>query len=171
MGLINPTFPTPHDLTTAGTWGETEIAAFQQMVDAINAHDQAIEDLVVSGALSVTDNGDGSVSIDPNPGAYLTENSQVGTAYTLVLDDAQSIIENAGSNVLTVTIPTNANVPYPLGSVVEFFLYGTGSITLQGDVGVTLRSPAGPRLVTQYASAAIRLRSADEWVVSGFTVF
>lgn len=169
MVEIAPVFPTPHDLTTNGTWGETEITAFTQMVDKINEHDNAIQNFVSSGALSVVDNGDGSVSINPNPGAYLSINSQVGTAYTLALTDAQRIIENTSSNTLTVTVPLNATVPYPLGTVVEFHLYGTGSIVIAGASGVVVRSPAGLKLTTRYASAALRLRSADEWILSGYT--
>lgn len=170
MADINPTFPTPHDLATLGTWGEMEIAAFSTMVEQINANTTAIENFVSSGALSVVDNGDGSVSINPNPGAYLVNNSMVGTAYTLALGDGQAIIENTSSNTLTVTVPPNSVVPYPLGTVIEFHLYGTGTIVLAGGAGVILRSPAGLRLTTQYASAAIRKRSTDEWVVSGMTI-
>jgi hypothetical protein len=96
-------------------------------------------------------------------------NSQTGTAYTLAASDADKVIEQNSASTLTVTVPANATVGFPVGTVIEFNLYGTGSLTIAPASGVTLRSPAGLRLTTRYASAAIRKRATDEWIVAGAT--
>jgi hypothetical protein len=96
-------------------------------------------------------------------------NTQTGTAYTLAASDADKVIEQNSASTLTVTVPANATVGFPVGTVIEFNLYGTGSLTIAPAAGVTLRSPAGLRLTTRYASAAIRKRATDEWIVTGAT--
>lgn len=98
-----------------------------------------------------------------------TTNSQTGSAYTVTLADAGNIVEQNSASPLTVTIPLNSSVAFPIGTTIEFNLYGTGSLTLAGAAGVALRSPNGLRLVNRYASAAIRKRATDEWIVSGYT--
>lgn len=98
-----------------------------------------------------------------------TTNSQTGLAYTLALTDAGNIVEQNSASTLTVTVPLNSVVAFPIGTTIEFNLYGTGALTLAGAAGVALRSPNGLRLVTKFASAAIRKRATDEWIVSGYT--
>lgn len=102
--------------------------------------------------------------------AVSSTNGQAGSAYTLALTDSGNIVENTGTGILTITVPTDASVAFPVGSVVELSNHSTGSITLVGASGVTLNSPSGLRMLSQYASAAIRKRSATEWIVSGLTV-
>lgn len=121
-----------------------------------------------NGTSSVT-SGSATSSTGGTGSAPPTTRSLTGTTYTLVLTDANNIVENSGSSTLTITVPTAASVAYPVGTVVEFFNYSTGSITIVPASGVTLRSPNGLRMIAQYASAAMRKRATDEWVVAGYT--
>jgi hypothetical protein len=126
---------------------------------------------------TVSDNGNGTTSVvsgDATSGGgsgftIPTTRSLSGTAYTLVLADGFNIVENTGTSTLTITIPTNATAAFAVNTDIEFLNYSSGSIILAPASGVVLRSPNGMRLIAQYASAAIRKRGTNEWVVAGYT--
>jgi hypothetical protein len=89
--------------------------------------------------------------------------------YTLAKTDVGSAVEMNVGSANTLTVPTNASVGIAVGSVVNVFQAGTGATTITPASGVTLRAPLGTTLNSQYASAILRQRSTDEWVVSGNT--
>lgn len=101
--------------------------------------------------------------------ATITANTQTGTTYTLVLADGGKTVEmnNAASN--TLTIPTNATVAFPVGTIIEVFQLGAGQTTVAAVGGVTLRAPDGAKVAKQYGSASLRKRATDEWVLAGNT--
>ena len=89
-------------------------------------------------------------------------------SYTLGLADAGTVVEmNVGSGN-NLTIPADATVSFPVGTVVEIFQYGAGQTTVVAAGGVTLRSPSSKaKLTGQYSSAALRKRAANEWTLEG----
>jgi len=95
-------------------------------------------------------------------------NAQTGTTYTLVLGDAHGIVtmDNAGAN--TLTIPTNASVAFPTGTVIEVWQLGAGSTTIEADTGVTLNgvSAGGVALGAAYAPATLRKIGTDAWLIA-----
>jgi hypothetical protein len=98
--------------------------------------------------------------------ALETPTASVKTAsYTLVLADIGKVIEFNSASATTLTVPLNASVAFPIGTLIEVFQVGTGSVTIGGSA--TLRSPAGLILRAQYSTVALRKRGTDEWVVSG----
>lgn len=120
---------------------------------------------------SAVSNGDGTITLGVVGTGSVTTNVVTASTYTLSLGDAGNVVEQNSSGLLTITVPTDAAVPIPIGYAVEVTLYGTGSVTFVAAGGVSLLSPGGAlRLTTRYASAALRKRSATEWVVSGYTV-
>lgn len=99
--------------------------------------------------------------------AILTANTQTGS-YTLVLGDAGKVIEMNVAGANTLTVPPDASVAFPVGSVIEVFQLGAGQTTITAGSGVTFRSDGGKTKTTaQYASVSIRKRAADEWVLAG----
>lgn len=100
--------------------------------------------------------------------ALVSVNAQIGTAYSLALGDAARTVEMNNAAASTVTVPANATVPFPVGTVVDVWQYGAGQVTLAGATGVTLRSRGGAlRTSAQYGRARLVKRAADEWVVTG----
>ena len=68
---------------------------------------------------------------------------------------------------ITLTIPTNASVAFPIGTRIDLLQYGAGQVTV-GGAGVTIRSfGARLKLAGQYSGATLWKRSADEWVLIG----
>ncbi len=94
-------------------------------------------------------------------------NSQTGTTYTLVLGDAGKIVEINNASAITLTIPTNASVAYPVGTQITLLQTGAGQITVTGPSGGTLNATPGTKLRAQWSSATLLKRATDTWVLIG----
>jgi hypothetical protein len=94
-------------------------------------------------------------------------NAQSGTTYTLVLADAGKIVEVGNASAITVTIPTNASVAYPVGTQITLLQTGAGQITVSGPSGGTLNATPGTKLRAQWSSATLLKRATDTWVLIG----
>jgi hypothetical protein len=77
------------------------------------------------------------------------------------------MIEIASASGVTVTIPTNASVAYPVGTSFDILQTSTGQITIAGESGVTVNATPGLKLRTQWSSATLFKRATDTWVVYG----
>lgn len=93
----------------------------------------------------------------------------VTSTYTLALPDAGSCVEvSHASNQIAVVIPTNASVPFPVGTVIEVARMGTGPVVIFPASGVTWHSPDDDLyLARQYSTVSLRKRSADDWHIVG----
>ncbi|HWU22605.1 MAG TPA: hypothetical protein VN088_13815 [Nocardioides sp.] len=100
--------------------------------------------------------------------AILTATSQT-SSYTLALTDAGQLLEMnvASPATVTVTVPANATVAFPVGTVLEIHQYGTGQVTIAPASGVTIRTPSSYTTRAQYSTIRLRKRATDEWVLSG----
>jgi hypothetical protein len=98
-----------------------------------------------------------------------TINSQSGTSYTLVLTDMFKVIETTSSSSVSITVPPNSSVAFPVGTVVEIVQLGTGVVTVVQGSGVTINTPGTLVFRAQYSSVAIRKRASDTWVLAGDT--
>lgn len=87
--------------------------------------------------------------------------------YTLVLNDAGQIIELNSATAITVTIPADASVAFPIGTVLELCQLGAGQVTISGANGVTVHTSTSNTTRTQYSCASIRKRASNEWIISG----
>jgi len=100
-----------------------------------------------------------------------TLNDQTGTSYTPVLTDQyQVLITRSNAGASTLTIPTNASVAFPVGTVITVLNKGAGAVTISGAGGVTVASAgatsASP-VLNQYKSAAFIQVAANSWYVVG----
>lgn len=93
--------------------------------------------------------------------------------YTLVLADAGKAVEMNHSSSRTITIPTDASVNFPIGTVIELCRIGAGAVNIAVSAGVTMPNRiqvAGTTtrtLTAQYSTASIRKRAANTWVLAG----
>jgi hypothetical protein len=97
----------------------------------------------------------------------LTEINQKTSAYTTVLTDRDKLVEINSSSGVTVTIPTNSSVAYPVGTSFDILQTGTGQVTIAGAGGVTVNATPGLKLRTQWSSATLFKRAENTWVVFG----
>lgn len=94
-----------------------------------------------------------------------TIDAQTGTTYTLVLADAGQNVDmnNAGAN--TLTIPLNATVAFPVGTIITVTQAGAGTTTIAAAGGVTIVKPTARTLSisAQYETATLYKTGSDTW--------
>jgi hypothetical protein len=114
-----------------------------------------------------------TLSYDYAAGSKLTLNAQTAT-YTVVLSDAdQKLVTMSVSTANDFLIPTNSNVAFPVGSVINVIQIGTGQTTIKAVTsGTTTISSTGatataPKLRAQYSAASCIKVATDTWYVVG----
>lgn len=99
------------------------------------------------------------------PAASVTAiRSYAGTADTFVAADAGAWVRSTGADAANQTVPTNAFVAFPVGTILTLRQGGAGAVTLSGS-GVTLNgdlTTAGPNKTIQLVKVA-----TDTWDVTG----
>lgn len=106
-----------------------------------------------------------------SPKVNLGINTQTGTTYTTVLDDNGKLVTLSNASAITLTIPPNSSVAYPVGAQLNLAQLGAGQVTFAGGSGVTIVSTGAtagaPKLRAQYSSATLVKRSTNLWYVLG----
>jgi len=123
--------------------------------------------------------GSGSLVFGTNPSLTaplinLGINTQTGTTYTPVLSDNGKIITLNNASAITVLIPTNASVAYPVGAQITFaWITGAGQPTIQAVTSGTTTilstgaTSTAPKLrVANSTATAVKL-ATDQWIVMG----
>ena len=95
----------------------------------------------------------------------ITATVQTDVDHTLVLSDAGKCIEMNSSSAHNLQVPANSTVAFPVGTVIEIYAAGSGAVTVTAAGGVTVRNIGV--LSGQYATASLRKRATDEWVLTG----
>jgi hypothetical protein len=106
--------------------------------------------------------------------AALILNAQTGATYTFVLADADNkLVTASNAAAQTYSIPTNANVAYPVGAQINIIAIGAGQVTIDAVTSGTTTvlsngaSAAAPKLRVQYSSATCIKVATDTWYVVG----
>lgn len=88
--------------------------------------------------------------------------------HTLVLSDANKVVELNFSSGNNLKIPTNASVAFPSGTIITLTQYGSGQVTIVPNSGVTLRSNGSKDKTSgQYSVATLYKRDTNEWYLYG----
>ena len=88
--------------------------------------------------------------------------------YTLsATSERDSLIEVNSASALTVTVPSNSSVAYPVGTSIDILRVGAGAVTVAAGAGVTLNYTPGNKLRAQWSSATLFKRATDTWVLMG----
>lgn len=124
-------------------------------------------DLVKDGAAAIRTVGNG---FDGALGKVAL-NAQTAT-YTAVLTDNQNkVVTMDVATANDFLIPTNANVAFPIGSVINVVQIGAGKTTIEAVTPgtTTISSTAGvdPDLRAQFSAASCIKTATDAWLVIG----
>jgi hypothetical protein len=93
---------------------------------------------------------------------------QKTASYTLsALTERDDLIEMASASPMTLTIPLNSAVAFPVGTSIDILQTSTGQVTIAGDAGVTVNATPGLKLRTTWSSATLFKRATNTWVVFG----
>lgn len=100
--------------------------------------------------------------------ANLSVSLVVTASRTLTLSDAGRIIDYASASAGTLTIPTNATAPLPIGTLIEANQADAGKVSFAGAAGVTVAGPGGfTGTRVSLSTIRARKRGGDLWIVSG----
>ena len=95
---------------------------------------------------------------------------QKTAAYTLsALTERDSLIEVSSATGVTISIPTDATLDYPIGTAIDILQTGAGQVTIAAVTPgtTTVNSTPGLKLRTTWSSATLFKRAANTWVVFG----
>lgn len=102
-----------------------------------------------------------------------TLNAQTGTTYTAVsTDQYQTLVTMSNASANAFKIPTNASVPFAVGTVITILNIGAGTCTISAVTSGTTTvlssgaTAAAPTLA-QYKSAACIKTGTDTWYIIG----
>ena len=156
-----------------GTWQGTAIASTYIAGDAITGAkiaDNAINSEHYTDASIDSAHLSASLTITSPTIAYAI-NAQTGTTYTTVLADAGKIITSSNGSAVTITIPPNSSVAYPIGSSLTIVSIGAGLTSVTEGSGVLINStgadPDVPVLRAQHSSATAIKTATNTWQVVG----
>lgn len=90
-------------------------------------------------------------------------------AHTYELADAGDFVDLNSASAATFTIPTDATVNFPLGTIISGGQVGPGVLTVTAAAGVVLNGvDGGSKAITaQWGEYSIRKRAANSWFISG----
>lgn len=129
---------------------------------------------ISTGTVSNTEFGylDGVTSaiqtqLDSKTSKLITTNRQTAS-YTLVLGDADKLVEMNVASANNLTVPLNSSVAFSTGTQILLAQYGAGQTTIVATSGVTIRSNGGKlKLNAQYSGATLIKIASDEWYLFG----
>ena len=88
-------------------------------------------------------------------------------SYTLVLGDAQDVVEMNVASANTLTIPPNSSVAFPIGTSILVVQTGAGQTTIAPGAGVTVNSFLGLKIIGRWAGCTLIKRAENTWVAVG----
>ena len=109
--------------------------------------------------------------LNRNPIATATVliNAQTGTTFTPALTDAGKLVTASNADAISLTIPTDATVDFPIGTQILVMQLGAGQVTVSAvTLGTTtIISRNGAKTAGQYALISLIKVAANQWVVGG----
>jgi hypothetical protein len=89
-------------------------------------------------------------------------------SYTLVLSDADKLVEMNVGSANNLTVPLNSSVAFSTGTQILLAQYGAGQTTVVATSGVTIRSNGAKlKLNAQYSGATLVKIGENEWYLFG----
>ena len=82
----------------------------------------------------------GNLEVTGNVIYQVAINAQTGTTYTTVLTDESKLVTLNNGSAITLTIPANSSVAYPVGTKIDITQLGAGQVTVAGAGGVTVNA-------------------------------
>jgi hypothetical protein len=93
------------------------------------------------------------------------EFNQQSSSYTLVITDANKMVELSAGG--TLTIPPESEVDFPIGTAIDILQTGTSQVTITAGVDVTINYTPGLKMRTRWSSATVIKRGSNLWLAVG----
>ena len=106
-------------------------------------------------------------ALDAKTNKLIVTNRQTAS-YTLVLGDADKLVEINNASANNLTVPLNSSVAFATGTQILLAQYGAGQTTIVATSGVTIRSNGAKlKLNAQYSGATLIKIAENEWYLFG----
>ena len=106
-------------------------------------------------------------ALDLKTNKLIVANRQTAS-YTLVLGDADKLVEMNVGSANNLTVPLNSSVAFATGTQILLAQYGAGQTTIVATSGVTVRSNGAKlKLNVQYSGATLIKIDTNEWYLFG----
>ena len=106
-------------------------------------------------------------ALDAKTNKLIVANRQTAS-YTLVLSDADKLVEMNNASANNLTVPLNSSVAFATGTQILLAQYGAGQTTIVATSGVTIRSNGAKlKLNVQYSGATLIKIDTNEWYLFG----
>jgi hypothetical protein len=106
-------------------------------------------------------------ALDAKTNKLIVTNRQTAS-YTLVLGDADKLVEINNASANNLTVPLNSSVAFATGTQILLAQYGAGQTTIVATSGVTIRSNGAKlKLNAQYSGATLVKIDTNEWYLFG----
>lgn len=106
-------------------------------------------------------------ALDAKTNKLIVANRQTAS-YTLVLSDADKLVEMNVGSANNLTVPLNSSVAFATGTQILLAQYGAGQTTIVATSGVTIRSNGAKlKLNVQYSGATLIKIDTNEWYLFG----
>jgi hypothetical protein len=106
-------------------------------------------------------------ALDAKTNKLVVANRQTAS-YTLVLSDADKLVEMNVGSANNLTVPLNSSVSFATGTQILLAQYGAGQTTIVATSGVTIRSNGAKlKLNAQYSGATLIKIGENEWYLFG----
>lgn len=167
-GVMGPTGPTgPAPSVTAGPTTDSVIVGGI----TINAARGQTGPTGVTGPIGITgptgpigETGPAGPSGPTGTFAIAQTVKTIGTAYTLIADDAGvALICNANAPI-TITIPVDV---LSVGTYIDIVQLGNGQLSFTAAAGVTLNATPGFRSRARYSAASLLQYATNAWILAG----
>lgn len=109
-----------------------------------------------------------SITEGVNDLAFGQFDAQTGTTYTLALTDVAKVVTLSNASPITLTVPPNGTIAFPVGTQILLYQGGAGQVTIAAGAGVTIRSAdSALKISAQYGVAGLLKLATNEWVAFG----
>jgi hypothetical protein len=106
-------------------------------------------------------------ALDAKTNKLIVTNRQTAS-YTLVIGDADKLVEINNASANNLTVPLNSSVAFSTGTQILLAQYGAGQTTIVATSGVTIRSNGAKlKLNAQYSGATLIKIAENEWYLFG----
>lgn len=111
----------------------------------------------------------GTAGSNGAPGDWTSPQSIVSITadHDLELSDAGKYLRSTSAVPITITVPTNADEAFAVGTHIDFIQAGTGTVSFDGDVGVTINASPGFDITGQWGAATLIKVGTNEWDLVG----
>lgn len=130
----------------------------------------AMQDMFQTGSVSSVSVGNGLSVTNPTTTPSISLLDTVSTVTgntTLALTDAGKTIYCDSSSTITITIPANSSVPFPIGTQIDFSREGTGSVVFSITTDELHSVSDNFYIANRYNGVTLKKKNTTKWRLYG----